>query len=421
MPIRRCAVFAAAVFLVFGCVGTGRAEEQAAPFTLRDVLLEALRNNPEIKAAGQETLGARARILKAWGLEDPRITFENDNARNSPFSIDTADQSRIGFTQEIPFPVKFFLRAEQASRELQKAQHAFDQTVNDVLAQVQTAYYDLALAGYSKNIVLASRQVLTGYRDVANRKYSLGSATQTDVLRAEVEMGKLLTETVGLEAKEISAKAKLSALLNRPLEIGFGTPQTPELKQEPAELKDSIDKALASTPRILAMQAEIKAAESALGLAHMDLAPDVMAHGEYRWTKDGLDMWEGMLAVSFPLWIWKQAGGIQEAKAFLQSRKDMLEAERNRIMAEIRDATARIHSAWHRVQIYRSSVVPQAEQTVNIAQASYQSDKVDFETLLGNWRDWMQYRIDEYGAMVDYEQGMADLQRVLGFALEKKS
>ena len=68
-------------------------------------------------------------------------------------------------------------------------------TLNDVrirvVSDVARAYYEYYLADVSIAITRASAQLLDQMRSVAAARYRTGSATQQDVLRAEVGVGRL--------------------------------------------------------------------------------------------------------------------------------------------------------------------------------------------------------------------------------------
>src|SRR3989338_2478340 len=108
---------------------------------LEDLLAEALKNNPEIQAAHNGVLAARALRPQAWGLDNPVLRMENDDAHKNPFDGQSAEQNRIGFSQTIPFPAKFFERSNVAAKELAVAQARYDQAVNEVLRSVKVAYW----------------------------------------------------------------------------------------------------------------------------------------------------------------------------------------------------------------------------------------------------------------------------------------
>ena len=386
---------------------------------LDELLSEALKGNPGIAAARNGVLAAKALQPQAWGLDNPMLRLENDNAHGNPFDSQHAEQNRIGFSQTLPFPAKLFGRSLVAAKELAAAQAKCDQTINDVMRDVKKAYSNLTLAIRTKELLEESRQALDSFRDIANRKYSIGKASQADVLGAEVEMGKILNEVTTQEALVITAQATLKALLNTPGQEDFSVPETLEVKPVDMPLEDLVKKSQELNPALRVVEAEVEKAEITVGLAKLEYAPDVQVQTEFRQVDGGPDVWDGFLGVSIPLWAWKQQGQIAQAKSFMDQKRNSLSTQKNETILAVREAYAGVQSAWHIVNNLKTVIIPQAEQTVNVSETAYENDKIDFLSLMSYWRILLNYRIDLQRAIAQYTIAMADLERAVGSVVSK--
>ncbi len=382
-----------------------------------DALIEeAIKNSPEIAAARNGVSAAKALKPQAWGLDNPMLIMENENSHKNPFDGRSAEQERLGFLQNIPFPAKLFGRYAVAAKEVTAAQAKYDQTVNDVVRDVKKAYADLFLATRTKQLLEESRQALDSFRDVANRKYSLGKASQADVLGADTEVGKVINEITKQEALIISAQAELKALLNRSGDEDFVLPESQQIVPLEAPVDDLVHQSKEINPSLRETQAEIEKAQASLGLAKLEYAPDVQIQTEFRQVDGGPDVWQGFLGVSVPLWAWKQQGMIAQAKSILDQKKDAWGAEKNKTIAAVREAYARAQSNWHVLENLKTLIIPQAEQTLKVSESAYENDKVDFFTLISYWILLLNYRIDSQRATAQYQVAMADLERAVGVA-----
>ena len=84
-----------------------------------------------------------------------------------------------------------------------------------------------------RNLEVYSRdkELVAQFARIAEQKYAVGQVSQPDVLRAQVELTRLInrvtTETLALG----TAQARLNALLSRPPEGPFGETRKPSLSR----------------------------------------------------------------------------------------------------------------------------------------------------------------------------------------------
>ncbi len=399
--------------IMVGAASFASAEEIPA-MNLENLLQQAFANNPKIQAAQKNLQAAQALMPQAWGLDDPMLLLENDNARRNPFDGQEADQNRIGFSQKIPFPAKFFARSAAVSKEIAASKAQAEQAITEVMRDVKKAYSDLYLAMRTKELLEESRQALDSFRDAASRKYSLGNATQADVLGAEVERAKVLNDLTVKESQIIIAQAGLKALLNRSDVGDFVIPTRQELLPMAKTVEELLAEAQNSNPSLRDAQAQMGKAQANLTLAKLEYAPDVEIKTEFRQIDGGPDVWDGFLGVTIPLWAWKQQGKIREAKATLEGKQSALTVQKNEVIRAVREAYARVQSAWHVANNLITVIIPQSEQTVKVSEAAYENDKIDFNTLITYWRYALNYRMEMVQATAEYEQALADLQWAIG-------
>ena len=112
---------------------------------LRDLVKEALQNSPEIRAARKEQEAASQRIAPAGALDDPMLEAGIINLPTSSFRFDREDMTMkmIGLSQRFPYPGKRGLRQDVAAREAESSGYGYQETLNRVVREIRTAYYDL--------------------------------------------------------------------------------------------------------------------------------------------------------------------------------------------------------------------------------------------------------------------------------------
>ena len=66
------------------------------------------------------------------------------------------------------------------------------------------------------------------------------------------------------------------------------------------------------------------------------------------------------------------------------------------------------------ISLYKTALLPQAEQSFDAAKTGYETGKIDFLNWLDAERMLLQIRLAYYKSMVDYEKSIAYLERVVG-------
>ena len=78
-----------------------------------------------------------------------------------------------------------------------------------------------------------------------------------------------------------------------------------------------------------------------------------------------------------------------------------------------------IHEQQER--LYRTAIVPQAQQSLASAMVGYQVDKVDFLTLLNNQLALLNFEIDADRHVTEHEKKIAELEAVTGVRFNSSS
>ena len=143
---------------------------------LQELVAEAVRNSPEIRAASNERLASQHRVSPAGALDDPMLEAGVLNAPWSGLRLNREDMTMkmLGLSQKFPFPGKRDLRQGVAEKDAESVAHAYQETVNRVVRDVKTAYFELAFATESARLVEKNRQVLEQFLKISESRYSVG-------------------------------------------------------------------------------------------------------------------------------------------------------------------------------------------------------------------------------------------------------
>jgi outer membrane protein TolC len=410
------------------CIGLGRgilpaeAAPSAEPLRVDALVTEALKQNPEIEAARQRWRAAQERAPQARTLDDPEFKVELFNYPNR-LNPDASANTIFGLSQRFPFPGKLSLRDGMAVKEAEMAASLLRAKEREVASQVKSAYYEVFLAHKAIEIHHQQTDILKDFFAIANARFRAGKGTQVDVLKSAVELSKLENELPVLEQQKETAKAKLNLLLSRAPQSPLGEPVGPIEPAEPGKrlaLEELQQLAVQSRPELRAVDLDIARSRTATALAQKQYYPDFNVMVERFQNFGARDGFGGMVTMSLPFSFWtkpKYDAGVREAAANQDAAKAVYEALKNQVLFEIKDLLAKIEAAEKLITLYRTTVIPQAQQTLESARAGYQVGKTEFLAMLDAQRAIKDFQLDYYRSLTAFEQRRAELERAVGLEL----
>ena len=110
----------------------------------------------------------------------------------------------------------------------------------------------------------------------------------------------------------------------------------------------------------------------------------------------------------------KQRQQIAEARANLREVEAQKVAERREIHYEIQRLIIEVRKHRESAELFRTAMLPQAEQSLASALSGYRVDKVDFLTLLNNQMTLLNFEIAHYRHVIEHEKRVADLAVAVG-------
>jgi outer membrane protein, heavy metal efflux system len=193
---------------------TAAATALPSPLGLADVVRIAGEQRAEILTARARVRVGEARPEIVSALEDPMLSPSLDHL---PFMLTGADVS-ITIEQRLPLSGIRRHRRASALAGLDRVRAEVNRTTLDVGIQAANAF--LMLQARRRTATQISEQIAFARAVVtaANARYASGTAPQSDVLRAEVEVARLDALARGLVGEVRAAEAMLNASLGQDAE-----------------------------------------------------------------------------------------------------------------------------------------------------------------------------------------------------------
>jgi outer membrane protein, heavy metal efflux system len=416
-------LLAAALAIASGS-GPVRAAEPALGSNVDSLLAFARERHPEFAAMRHEADAADARIASAGALPDPMFGIElRDFTNESGMNADRPNllPARIGgarytVTQSLPWFGKRALRREIAAAAGTVAQGQAASTWTDLAWQIKQTYAQHYLHMTNLRYGQENLGLLDQLEKITQVRYANGLAPQQDVIRAQTERTALAGELAMVEGEHAQMGERLLTLLGRPGGVHLHGPERLRPLPAVAQLEVAALEArlLERNPRLAADAARIEAAEKGRALTVRERYPDVNVGLAAMQERNRVTSYDLMFEINIPLQQDSRRAKEREAERLLDAARARQEATLNQLRAELAESLVALHTARRVEELARTSLLPQAELTLQAALAGYETGKVDFAAVLDAQRQIRRAKEDLVRARVSQEMRRADIERAIG-------
>lgn len=402
-------------------VGTALGAEAApgpAELELDEAVAIALEANASLAALDARAAALATRPDQAAALPDPVLGFNAMNLPTDTFDLDQEPmtQMQLSFSQAISLPGKRRLMRQAAELEADAARHDFDDRELDLAAEVRAAWWRLFYLDRALEVVAQNQALMRDFVEIAQSKYRVGDGLQQDVLLAQLELSRLFDRELRLRGMRGAPESMLNRLLNRAGGAPLRLPATPPNDVLPAVPDEAslLGLAGASRPQLAADNALLAAARARLDLADKERRPDLrvgMAYG----VRQGInplggerpDLLSLNFSVNLPLYSRSKQRRAVEQRAHEVTQREHLRTDMLRaVEASIKRHRFDYQSAAEQVALFRTAIIPQAEQTVESMMVGYRVNQVDFLNVINS-------QIMLYNAQLSYWEALGNAKAAL--------
>ena len=388
---------------------------QAQTVDLESLLTEAYESNALIKSVEHRLDSEESLVSSSYTLEDPMIGIS---------SLDRGSKTRYGvISQKIRFPVKYYLQGKVQKFKAKSIKSELIGRRFEIRKQVITLYYSLFSLQKTIQLTQANMQAVRDFSRVAERKYAAGKATQSDSMKAHVELTRLELELIRYKQNEQALNARLAAILNNPnlsnLKFLGKELKVPKFKSLVLDAPAKVIKAVvkSNSPELEKEEYLLNAAETASDLAKWEFAPDIQLQYQERLSGQPEESRIYSVSLSFPMWFWKKGAESSAANSMKLAQSFKLQSKTDLLMAKVIDLKGRVEVGEKTLKIFKTSLIPQALGAYNSSKASYRANKTSFLDLLDSERSLFKIRTSFYGALKDFVSDLVELESELGLVV----
>jgi outer membrane protein len=397
---------------------TVRGQSPPETLTLSDAVRLALERNPEVRVAQEQLQELKGKITEVRADAFPQVSLQGFGLRlRDPSILNSAsfdklpDEFRsalvpkganlfdVGLSVKQPlYTAGKVHTAIQLALEGQREKEAALEAVRQRVAfKVFQAFQDLLLAQANLEVVRDTRRQREQHLEQVRNRFSLGVATETDVLRSQVNLANTEPERIRAGNAIRLARAALNNLivvdLDAPTVIAGRLDYTPWTVPPAPELQAH---ALSIRPEVMVAHRIVDEARllKSLALAENKLSIDMEGRWGYNMRDPknlfNQDFTRWNITVNFKLPFYdggRKTGQVVQANARQRAAEQNLAQLENNVKLEIKAAADDMESSAQAITAARLNVT-QAERVLEMMQANYKFgaattlDVVDSQTAL---------------------------------------
>lgn len=397
---------------------------RSGPAKLADLLAEAESNNPQIQAAKQEWQSMRQMPTQVATLPDPQLALQQVNVGSPrPFAgFSNSDFAYIGLgvSQDLPYPGKLKLRQELANKDAEVTEQKIEVIRRAVLSELKMAYFRVAFLAKQSSILDGNRELLRQMEQAAEVKYRSGMGNQQEVLQAQLEQTKLLREVTANRLETGKLQAVLKQLLGRPQT----SPDviTEEISESPISRNydELAAAAQANNPQIATAQKTVDRQNVAIEIAKKDFYPDFNA--QFMWQRTDPSQYRAYyqftLGARIPIYRKKKLQPeLAQAEIDKSRAKTELQAQSQEVSSILRQEYVAAEKSAELLKIYSDGLLPQAKAELQAGFAAYESNRQDFQALLGSFLDVLKLDEEYWQTLSEHETALGQIEELTGVSL----
>ncbi len=386
----------------------------------------ALDQNPRLVRLYQEYQAAAAHSQYVDKLPDPKL---GANVFGNPIETASGSQrANMNVSQTIPWLGKLNAAQQRACFEAFAVRAEFAAERLRVISGVRTGWYRLYVIDKQIETAEANQKLLESLIDVASARISTGKASQGDVLLGTLELSQLEERLLTYRRQRRAVEAEINRLIGRPADTEILSPEEISVGVPMLDAATIHQIALASQPEIEAAKLRTQAARWGLEVARLSRRPEFSFSASYFFTDNnrpttpvvdiGEDPWALGVQVSIPIWHEKYDAMRNEAGWKHQAAHSSVQDLSDRYDALILDLVTEAERAAETAELYHSTILPQARQTLSADQDSYSNGAVEFDRVIRDYRNLLTLELGYQTSIGDLAIANARIQQAAGQDLQ---
>lgn len=398
--------------------------------SLADCIELALINNPKIKSVYAKSEMAKYQKWETLSGYAPRLDWTSSINRNKPdltmlrnsnMSVSAFNKYTLGQIgiKQLVWDFGYTQNQYKINKiEYEQSKTQIDKTVNEVVANVKDAYYNLMYAYNRKKVALDTLDQYTNTYHQSLAFWEVGTTTKVDVLFAQTNLEQARAELIAANNNIDIAYSKLNNAMGLPFIDAYNIDTSINYEPVTISMKECIQIANESRPDLKGAMLNVDMANQAVKLSWKTMLPKLEIQAN--WATGGIENWTDK--------TWYNAGGfltfptvnpillrnqVKEAKAAYEQMQFETKAQLNDIYFDIQNVYTRLKDAKARIPV-ASAAMDKANENYELTSGRYKVgygnviELKDAQTALSN------AKLTFYQTIYEYNSARAGLERAIG-------
>jgi len=417
----------------FGNKGRVWAQEPAFPtITIDEAIDAALAHSPQMAQAMGSLTNAGANERSALGSYLPSLSFSTGGSRRSSeiFNPTTNTMVRsdasVGYNAGLNSSIDLFTggrrgaEMERARADLTAADAGLVQQKYSVILNTKRAFFEVLRSGELIRVSKLRLERAEEALEAAERRAKVGSATESDVLRARLEVTNARQALLRAENQKTSGSYELGRLVGAPGAVEADPDGALVVKELDLDREMLVEEVLRQAPAIRSALASADAAEAGAKAARAQYLPTISASAGYNLANQEVSLatsnksWSLGFSLSYPIFNrFQREANVQRANVQADIASTQLADARRQARAELERVLGALELAQLQIELTEEAVRV-AEDDLRLQQERYRLGVSTILDQVTSQANLVQAEVDLINARFDYQTALAELEALLG-------
>jgi outer membrane protein len=405
--------------------------QPAVTLTLAEVVERAVQHSPQVVQAAGVVQTAGATELTAFGSFLPNLNISSGAALSSTQRFDPNTNTNVtgssdSYSAGVSSSVDLFTggrRGAELSRARAQTRAAEASLIEQrymVTRNAKAAYFDVARANDLIRSAEARLERAQNGLDAANLRSQAGSATRSDVLRAELERTNARQALLQASNQKRAAMFALGRIVAIDGAVDVSGEQSLEASDLPLSSEQLLELALSQSPAVITATANERAAAAGTRVSRAQYMPSVNGSGSYNWNNDAPSFadlngsWSLRLGLSFPVFNrFAREEAVERSQVQATVARYQLEDARRATRANLERVLGTLETSRQQIDIAREALAL-AEEDLRVQQERYRLGVSTILEQVTSQENLVTAESNLIAAQYDYQLALADLEALIG-------
>ena len=335
---------------------------------------------------------------------------------------------------KFPFPGVMALKGEIVNQEVKIAREELETVRKTVVTDSRRVFWNLTYNRRAQEITGATLELLDQLELSARKRYEVGKETLQDVIRVQIQQGKLREDqnTLKEEQKSLQTNIRKIANLTPGSEIGF--PAIREPRRELPAIDMVSDLAMEQSQELRTIRAMIGRMERMIEMAETEIYPRftqnlslfenkaVVQVGAMKTEAPFADIAKSYTGEGLPKnpWFGLENAYLQETREKLEALRKELKNAENGMRFRVREGWFKLDLAIREERLYTKKIRELSRLSSEVTNLRYEAGVAQMRDVIEFYMTWSEARLTSELKKSEIGIARADLEEIVGTSLKSR-